>query len=182
MWRWHNLLEKWFMNVCIYHTLNVTELSNGRRQLTATFANCSVHKWKTLKTCSNFTQCAIFSFCGKLWRRLHYSMIRSVFLAIVCLSTYNVADWRYSQLKNPIFSFLRNSCVRQLMINYSKLAKVISNYLNFEEIASPKVQTTVGHNRIKNHNVLLVWERFIGSALFELISAFCLVDLIWGSS
>ena len=73
-------------------------------------------------------------------------MIRSVFPAIVCLSTYNVADWRYLQLKNPIFSFLRNSCVTQLIINYSKLANVISNYLNFEEIASPKVQTTVGHN------------------------------------
>ena len=33
------------MNVCIYHTSNITGLSNGSRQLTATFAKCNLHKW-----------------------------------------------------------------------------------------------------------------------------------------
>ena len=36
--------QKRFMNVCIYHTSNITGLSNGRQQLTATFAKCNLHK------------------------------------------------------------------------------------------------------------------------------------------
>ena len=28
--------------MCIYHTLNITEWSDGRRQLTATFAKCNL--------------------------------------------------------------------------------------------------------------------------------------------
>ena len=64
LWRWHNLLEKMIKNCIIYHTSNITELSNGRRQLTATFAKCNLHKWNTLYTYYNFTQCAII-FC--LW-------------------------------------------------------------------------------------------------------------------
>ena len=36
------------ISLCKYHTLNITELSNGRRMLTATFAKCNLHKWNTL--------------------------------------------------------------------------------------------------------------------------------------
>ena len=66
LWRWHNLLEKWFINVWIYHTLNITELSNGRRQLTTTFAKCNLHKWNTLYTYYCFTQCAKFDFWNEV--------------------------------------------------------------------------------------------------------------------
>ena len=38
-------LEKWFLNDCgIYYTLNITELSNGRHELTTTFAKCNLYK------------------------------------------------------------------------------------------------------------------------------------------
>ena len=50
------------------------------------------------------------------------------------------------------------------MITCSKFAEVISNYPNFL-----KVQTTIRQNKIKIHRILLVWERFVGSAFFELI-------------
>ena len=36
--------KKWFVNVCIYHTLNITELNNGQRHLTATFVKFNLHK------------------------------------------------------------------------------------------------------------------------------------------
>ena len=48
------------MKVCTYHRLNITKLSNERRQLTATFAKCNLHKWNTLYTYYNFTQCTIY--------------------------------------------------------------------------------------------------------------------------
>ena len=48
--------------MCIYHTLNITELSNGRRKLTATLDKCNLHKWNTLYAYENFTSCAIFFF------------------------------------------------------------------------------------------------------------------------
>ena len=32
------------MYICIYHKLNITELSNEYRQLTATFAKCTLQK------------------------------------------------------------------------------------------------------------------------------------------
>ena len=34
--------------MCIYHTLNIIESSNGRRKLTATFAKCNLYEWNTL--------------------------------------------------------------------------------------------------------------------------------------
>ena len=48
------------MKVCTYHRLNITKLSNERRQLKATFAKCNLHKWNTLYTYYNFTQCTIY--------------------------------------------------------------------------------------------------------------------------
>ena len=67
LWRWHNLLEKLYVNVVdiIHYTL-----TNWRRQLTATFVKCILHKWNTKYTHYKFTQFAIIFFIGgKLWSR-----------------------------------------------------------------------------------------------------------------
>ena len=43
---------------------------------------------------------------------------------------------------------------------------------------SLKVETTIGHNKIKFHRILLVCEKFVGSAFFELILVFYSRDLM----
>ena len=59
---WHSLLEKWFINICIDHTLKIAVLGNRCQQLTAMFAKCNLLKWNTLYTQYNLTQCTIYIF------------------------------------------------------------------------------------------------------------------------
>ena len=40
--------------------------------------------------------------------------------------------------------------------------------------------TTIGHNKVKIHRILLVWQRFVGSAFFELILPSYPKDLVGG--
>ena len=59
-------MGKWFINDCgTYLTLNNTEFSNRRQQLTTTFAKCNLHKW------NNSMRHNFFFSCGDLWRVLH---------------------------------------------------------------------------------------------------------------
>ena len=61
------------------------------------------------------------------------------------------------------------------MIKCSKLVEVISKYLNFKELFA---WGSNNHNKIKIYRVLLLWERFVGSAFFELTLAFYPKDLM----
>ena len=65
------------------------------------------------------------------------------------------------------------------MIKCSKLVEVISKYLNFKELFA---WGSNNHNKIKIYRVLLLLERFVGSAFFELTLAFYPRDLMGGSN
>ena len=66
----------------------------------------------------------------------------------------------------------------QTALNWQKLYQITPTLKN----CFPKVQITIGYNKIKIHRILLVCEKFVRSAFFELILAFYPRDLMRGSN
>ena len=95
-------------------------------------------------------------------------MLRYVFPLMVFLLTYKAAHWRYLQLNNPNFFFSgivswHSSWFTAL--NWQRLYQSTPNLRN----GHLKVQTSIAHNNSKIHGILLLWEKFVRSAFFELI-------------
>ena len=82
-------------------------------------------------------------------------------------------SWAKNKRKRFSDGKSRGPLLTRVTLNCSKSAKTkLEQITPILGIHFLKVQTTIGQNRIKIHGILLALEIFVGSAFFELISAF----------